>query len=157
MATLFLKIDGIPGESLHDKHKAEIEIDSFSWGASHESSAGSGTGSSAGRCHFQSLHLTAKMDKAYPELMALVCSGDHKPTALLTGIKMGKTVQEYLKIELKEVFCTSASVGGSDGQQVVVNYSFDANKVKWQYAPQKADGSLDSYVTKTWDLKSNKE
>jgi type VI secretion system secreted protein Hcp len=100
----------------------------------------------------------AKMDKAYPELMWLVCSGDHKPTATLSAIKMGKTAQDYLKIELKEVFCTAANVSGSDGgSQVTVSYAFDANKIKWQYAPQKADGSLDPFVTKTWDLKMNKE
>ncbi len=29
----FLKIDGIDGESQDDKHKNEIDLDSWSWGA----------------------------------------------------------------------------------------------------------------------------
>ena len=28
----FLKLDGIDGESMDDKHKNEIDIESFSWG-----------------------------------------------------------------------------------------------------------------------------
>jgi hypothetical protein len=51
-----------------------------------------------------------------------VCNGDHKPTGKLYGRKMGKTPLEYLKIEMEEVFCTSADVSGSQ-IQVMVNYS----------------------------------
>ena len=29
----FLKIDGIPGESADGKHKEEIDLESWSWGA----------------------------------------------------------------------------------------------------------------------------
>ncbi len=37
MATDFLlMIDGIKGESQQDKHKDEIEIESFSWGATQQ-------------------------------------------------------------------------------------------------------------------------
>ena len=32
----FLKIDGIQGESRDDRHKDEIDIESFSWGETRE-------------------------------------------------------------------------------------------------------------------------
>ena len=40
----FLKIDGIEGESSDDKHKGEIEVESFSWGATQAGSPGPGGG-----------------------------------------------------------------------------------------------------------------
>ncbi|EBP7237437.1 TPA: type VI secretion system tube protein Hcp, partial [Salmonella enterica subsp. enterica serovar Muenchen] len=44
---IFLKIDGIDGESMDDKHKNEIEVLSWRWNIHQESTmhAGSGLGS----------------------------------------------------------------------------------------------------------------
>ena len=44
-ADMFLKIDGVEGESLDDKHKNEVELLSFSFGATQPGSAGHGGGS----------------------------------------------------------------------------------------------------------------
>jgi len=157
MASLFLKIDDINGECQDEKYKNWIELDSFHWGATHPSSAGAGSGSSAGRVSIHPVTAIAKLDKAYPDLMQLVCNGDHKPKGKLYGRKMGKTAVEYLKIEMEEVFCTAADVSGTHDSQVMVTYSFDSNKIKWIYTPQKNDGSADGPVTQGWDLKQNKK
>ena len=70
IADVFLKIsDGIDGESLDDKHKNEIEIDSFSWGVTQSGTAGrTGTGQGAGKASFQDIHFTAKVNKSSPTL-----------------------------------------------------------------------------------------
>ena len=41
-ADYFLKIDGIEGESKADKHKDEIDLQSFSWGATQSGSFAAG-------------------------------------------------------------------------------------------------------------------
>lgn len=46
---MFLKIDGIEGESLDDRHKGEIQISAYSLAAANAGSAGSSSGSSLGR------------------------------------------------------------------------------------------------------------
>jgi type VI secretion system secreted protein Hcp len=47
----FLKIDGIEGESLDEKHKGEIDVLSWSWGESQEGpTTGGGGGPAACRC-----------------------------------------------------------------------------------------------------------
>ena len=46
-ADYFLKIDGIKGESLDDKHKDEIDVLSFSWGVSQSGSMAFGGGIAA--------------------------------------------------------------------------------------------------------------
>jgi len=48
-ADMFLKIDGIEGESTDSKHKNEIELQSFSWGATQPGSAGHGGGAGVGK------------------------------------------------------------------------------------------------------------
>ena len=47
-----LKLEGIKGESLDAKHKDEIEIESFSWGATQPGTFASG-GGGAGKVSFQ--------------------------------------------------------------------------------------------------------
>jgi type VI secretion system secreted protein Hcp len=48
-ADMFLKIDGIEGESPDDKHKNEIQLLSFSWGATQPGSAAHGGGGGVGK------------------------------------------------------------------------------------------------------------
>ena len=43
----FLKVDGIQGESKADKHKDEIDIESFSWGATQSGTFAVGGGGGA--------------------------------------------------------------------------------------------------------------
>ena len=72
IADYFLKnLDGIDGESTDDKHKNEIEVDSFSWGVTQSGTAGrTGTGRGAGKASIQDLHFTSKVNKASPKLDA---------------------------------------------------------------------------------------
>ena len=46
-ADMFLKLEGIPGESLDSKHSGEIEILSYSWGASQMGTFAGGGGGGA--------------------------------------------------------------------------------------------------------------
>src|ERR1700722_2677078 len=54
----FLTLDGIKGESADDKHKGEIDIMSFSWGATNTGTHASGGGGGAGKVNFQDIHIT---------------------------------------------------------------------------------------------------
>ena len=64
----FLKIDGVDGESTDDKHKGEIEVESFSWGETQSGTAGHGGGGGAGKVQPQDFHFVKKLDKASPVL-----------------------------------------------------------------------------------------
>ena len=57
-----LELDGIKGESLDEKHKDKIEIDSFSWGVSNDGNMGRGGGGGTGKANFQDLHFTRTGD-----------------------------------------------------------------------------------------------
>jgi type VI secretion system secreted protein Hcp len=157
----FLKIGSGPdvkGESTDSKHKGEIEISSFSFGASNPATIGSGTtGSGAGKVSVSTFNVTKKTDKASPVLFQACCEGDHYSTATVTLRKAGKNQQEYLIYDFTEVYVDSVQwsgkSGGDDTPHEDVSFSFATVHVK--YAPQKPDGTLDSPVEGGWDVTKN--
>ena len=73
---IFAKIGDIKGESPDDKHKDEIEVLSFSWGATNPVMASS-SGSAAGKVTFKDLSIVHSIDKASPLLMRACATGVH--------------------------------------------------------------------------------
>jgi type VI secretion system secreted protein Hcp len=109
----FLKIEGIDGESTDRVHTNEIDIESFSWGASNPTTAGTGAGGGQGKVSVQDFHFTMASSKASPNLMLACCTGQHFQTATLTCRKAGGANQvEFLKIKLTDVLVSSFQTGG---------------------------------------------
>lgn len=152
----FLKIDGIPGESTDKAHKAEIDLQSWTWGESNAGKHDSGGGGGAGKVAMQDFHFTMKVNKASPKLFLACASGQHIKDAVLTCRKAGKDQQEYLKIKFSELLISSFQTGGSTHDEVPVEQiSFNFAKIEHSYAPQKPDGKLDSPVVHNWSVKTN--
>ena len=157
-ADYFLKIDGIEGESQDSKHKGEIEIQSFSFGATQTGSFAAGGGGGAGKVSMQDFHFTVPHNKASPKLMLACASGQHIKKAVLTVRKAGKEQQEYLKYTFSDVLVSSFQSGGGGGNVMPVDQiSLNFAKIEHEYKEQKADGTLAGSVKAGWDLKQNKE
>lgn len=154
----FLKLEGVQGESQDHKHQGEIEIESFSWGETQTGTHGYGGGGGAGKVSMQDFHFVKKVDKSSPKLILMCASGEHIKQAVLTCRKAGKEQQEFLKITFSDLLVSSFQTSGSGGadilpmDQISLNYS----KIKYEYAAQKPDGSLDGYVPAWWSVKENK-
>jgi type VI secretion system secreted protein Hcp len=158
-ADIFLKLDGIEGESKDSKHPNEIQLQSFSWGASNPHSAAQGTGQGVGKVSVQDLHFTKYIDKASPKLFKHCAMGEHINKGTLVARKAGKDQQEYLKVSLDEVFVTSYQLGdsnGTDGQLPMEQISLSFTKVEVDYKPQQKDGTLGGSVKAHWDVKASK-
>jgi type VI secretion system secreted protein Hcp len=151
----FLKIDGIEGESTDDKHKGQIDVLSFSWGASNAGSTGAGGGGGAGKVQFQDIHFTTTMNKASPKLMLACATGEHIKEVVLTGQLSGKRGQQFLEIKLTDVLVTSYQSGGSSGEVPTDSFSLNFSKIEFKYQPLNKDGSLGTAVTGGWDIKEN--
>lgn len=152
----FLKIAGIDGESTDDKHKGEIDIDSFAWGETQSGTGGRGGGGGAGKVSMQDIHFTAKVSKASNKLLLACASGEHLKEATLTVRKAGKEQQEYYKIKFTDCLVSSYQVGSGGGVVPTDQFSLNFAKGEWEYKAQKADGSLDAPVKVGWDLAANK-
>jgi type VI secretion system secreted protein Hcp len=161
MATVdyFLKIDGVDGESTDDKHKGEIELESFSFGATNNASFSSGGGGGAGKVAMQDFHFVKKIDKSSPKLFVACATGEHLKTVTLTCRKAGKDQQEFLKIVLTDSMVTGYQDGGSAGADIVPvdQISLAFSKIELKYKEQKPDGSLGGEIVGGWDVKANKK
>lgn len=155
---MFLKIDGIKGESKDDKYKDTIDILSFSWGAQQQASMSAGGGGGTGKASVNELSVTHMLDKASPNLLSYLMSGKHIKEAMLVVRKAGEKPLDYFKITMKDVVIASVQHGGSnggDGLTEIVNLAFAEFKVEYQ--PQGKDGKADGgSITAGWDIKANK-
>ncbi|HEX8984504.1 MAG TPA: type VI secretion system tube protein Hcp [Bryobacteraceae bacterium] len=151
----FLKIDGIQGESNDSKHKNEIEIESFSWGANQSGTASHGGGMGGGRVQMQDFHFVMNINKASPKLMLSCANGEHIKSAILTCRKAGKEQQEYLKVTFTDLLVSSYQTGGSGSSGVVPldQISLNFTKVEIEYKEQKPDGTLGGTIKAFYDMK----
>lgn len=155
---MFMKIDGANGESKDANHKDWTDIQSFSWGATQPGAITSGGGGGIGKANFNDLHVVARIDKASPAVMKHCANGKHLSKIELSLCKAGGSQIEYSKITLDDVLVTSVQIAADDKSEVVlVNYAFQAAKVKQQYWEQTESGGKGAESLVAWDIKQNKE
>jgi type VI secretion system secreted protein Hcp len=154
---LFLKLDGIKGESTDVKHKDEIDIESFSWGVSHPVVAGPGGGAGAvSKPVFPDVTFVARQSVASPALFLACAQGKHIATAVLTARRQGKVGLDYYTITFSDIVVTAFHEVGSDGaDDVSESISFTYGKIKLEYHRQNTTGALGAAVTAGWNLTTN--
>jgi type VI secretion system secreted protein Hcp len=151
----FLKLDGIDGESLDDKHKNEITVMSFSWGASQTTSVSGSGGSGAGKASLADLSIMKNYDAASAPMYKALLLGTHIKTGVLTAVKSGGDGSPFLTISLGEIFITSIQISGSS-EIPMESVSMSYNTIKTQYGQQDETGKLNTKAAITYDLKANK-
>jgi type VI secretion system secreted protein Hcp len=114
--SMFLKLDGVQGESADHKHKGDIQLSSFSFGASNAASQAHGSGAGAGKTSFSSFTITKTLDKSTPLLLKAAVTGEHfKKADVFFARKAGGGQQDFLKIELTDVLVSSYKTNGGGG------------------------------------------
>lgn len=157
---IFLRLDGITGESQKQGAVGWIELFSFSNGASNPSSVAFGTGSGAGKVDISSLSLQKQLDSSSPMLFMNCCAGTHIATGNMyvreaTG---SDTTQIYYQYDLTEVFIDSISWGGAaGGGKPSESISVSAKSIYINYWPQKSDGTLDAVIPAGWNVSTNQK
>jgi type VI secretion system secreted protein Hcp len=160
---IYLKIDGIDGESTDDKHRGWIEVFSFSWGLSQTGEAAHGTGGGAGKVSFSDLNVVKKLDSTSPRLMLACASGKHFPAAQLVitsdsrkaaalSLKLGAVAG----LKMNDVLVTSFQNGGSSGEVPTESLSLNFSTV--DFATVSVDpetGQTNGPSEVLWDLRTN--
>ena len=154
---MFLKLDGIKGESKDHKHKDEIHIESFSWGMSQTGAHGAGGGGGAGKVSVHDISITKFVDKASPALMLHCCSGKHIPNGLVTVRKAGDKPLEYLKVKLEDILISGVQHAGHGSDLLTENVTLNFAKFHVEYQEQKPDGSGSPGGEMGWDVKANQK
>lgn len=154
----FLQLEGVKGESQDAGHKGEIDLLSFSIGASNPvGNSGSG-GMGAGKVSISSLNLMKKMDIASPGLFSACCSGKHFTKGKVTLRKAGGgKALEYLVYTFEKVFVENVQWSGSSGGDDVPmeSLSLAFGKIEIMYTGQDATGGPAKPVGAMWNLETN--
>jgi type VI secretion system secreted protein Hcp len=151
----FLKLDGIQGESVDTHFKNEIQILSWSWGASQVSSVAGTGGSGAGKADLSDFSIMTNFDKATPKFFKSICEGKHIKTGTMSAVKSGANGKPYLKVDFKELFVSSLQISASS-EIPTISVSFSYNEIKIDYSQQNEMGNLTSTGAVTYNLKENK-
>jgi type VI secretion system secreted protein Hcp len=149
---MFLKIEGVDGESLDADHKGWCDVLSYENAMSRE--AGFGIPGDAPSRHMD-FAVTKELDRATPILAQLCSEGAPLSSATLeiTAPSVSAGNVAYMKYELTDVVVTSVSTSGAAGgdvpqETVTLNYG----KVRWTYYRRDATGGLVETVQRDWDV-----
>ena len=158
-STLFLKIDGIKGESTDSNHKDEFELLSFSHGVSQPAQAAASTagGATTGRCNHTDMSVTKMLDVGSPVLNQNCCTGKHINQITLTVRRAdGDKSIPYMVYKLTDVVVSSVSIGGGADSVPVETVTFNYAKIEWEYTKQtRAGGGAGGKTNGKWDLAKN--
>ncbi|HEX9278619.1 MAG TPA: type VI secretion system tube protein Hcp [Casimicrobiaceae bacterium] len=170
---IFLKLDGIDGESTVKGHEKEIDV--LSYEQSLDSSvihSGDGGGSHAGRSKFAGVRLRKNVDAAsIPVLLA--CATGHNISEARFTFRRGAGRFEFYKVTLEQVLVTHVAQRAGTGVQYPLSFdalnagssndgfidevTLDFSRIRWEYRVQRPDGAIGTTMTGGWDVAANKK
>jgi type VI secretion system secreted protein Hcp len=103
-ADIFLKLDGVGGESTDDKHKGEIDLEAVAYGVRR-----------SGKRHLATIRVDKVTDSSSPKLLSASTTGHHFKSATITfrlsGADAGSAFETY---KLSDVVVSSFTQGGAN-------------------------------------------
>lgn len=161
---IYLKIDGIKGDSTSEHGKGMTELLSFSHGISMPLTHGHASGTSVkhGRVDMHDLTITKYLDPISPTLNLKCAGGEnikHAEIFLWGAEKSDGEPHNYYTIKIEDVIITSVSIGGGGGGLPMETVTFHFNTIHWTHQEQKHDapGGGAGKVASGWDLQLNKK
>ncbi|KMZ12652.1 putative protein ImpD [Candidatus Burkholderia humilis] len=155
---MYMKVDGVSGESRDVNHKGWTDIESYTWGAKQPGSMATDGGGEIGKVSFDDLLVETYVDKATPALLKYCANGKHLAQVELSICKAGGTQVEYKRITLSDVLVVAVQQGATRGSEAVkISYRFQVAKVKQQYWEQTDQGGKGSESVLGWHVKENNE
>jgi type VI secretion system secreted protein Hcp len=149
---MFLKMQGVTGESKDAKLTMSMEISGYSWNAWNDGNFHTATGGGKGRVMVGDLKIHKLVDAATPNLAIFCVTGKHVTSAELTVRRAGGTsAAKHVHIKLEDCLVSSYALsGGGDGQteRFVLNFA----KIKMEIFKQSKDGAEQSAGIMTYDV-----
>lgn len=155
---VFLKIDGIEGESNDTYHKGQIDLTSWSWGMSQSSTT---AGGGAGKVSVKDFSFTKYVDKSSPALFLKCATAQPIPTLTFQFTRPEAPGQNYYEVTLHDVLVTSIrsdrpqpTAGTTNGGLPTETVSLNFTKITMEYRPllDATTGTLGETVSATADV-----
>lgn len=154
-AALFIKFDGIDGESTERDHRHWNDIDSVQWGVTMARTVGHG---GAGKPVFSDLNWMQVLDKSVPKLFDKLTDGKVIRTATVDfTTRLGEDMEStYFQMIFTGVLITSLDVSGTSESRANLSGSFFYDKIKMIYTEYGPDGRKLGQTEAEYDLGSAK-
>lgn len=133
----YLLIDGINGESQNPNMPKNIELDSYSFGASNPADVG-GKGLAAGKVSLSDFSFSCALDSSSWQIVQAMYKGTHIASAVFTGMKSGGggSTYKYITITMTNCFITSHSTGGGSQGVPSQSVSIAYEQIEYEYFTQ---------------------
>ena len=151
----YLMIKGIKGESQAADMTDNIELESWSWGASNPAALG-GKGLAAGKPSLSDFTCSFALEAGSPAMVKDLVTGAHIDSATFTGRKTGGDGKpyKYLIVIMTSCFITGFNTGGGSSGVPPASLSIAYEKIDYQYFVQDTkSGAVSLAGRSTYDIK----
>lgn len=161
---VFLRLDGVQGESTDARHKGEIDILSYTQALTGPfAHSATGTGAAAGKTICGPVTLKKFVDVSSPDLLLFVANGRHIPKAVITFRRPGGATQsEYYTVTLEDVVVTEIEQSESKidasspaAARAMEKVSLMGRRLRFEYVQQMPDGRRGAMPKAGWDCVQN--
>jgi type VI secretion system secreted protein Hcp len=156
MASIFMKVPKIDGESKEKNHEKWIELQSCSW--SHARTIAAGVKSSQrsrGETFFNDIMVTNMMHKGSMKVQQNAATGTVMDPVEIhfcrTGADPKQGLETYLTIKLSDCMITAYSTGISGEEVPYENLSLNFTKVEMEYKEADSKGELKTASSFTYN------
>jgi type VI secretion system secreted protein Hcp len=157
LQAMFVKLDGINGESKDSKHSDWIDVLAWGFGIDQASSSAFGAGVTTGKANVSTLWIDHYADKATATLWQKALEGKSIGKGTLECCRISGDMGTYLKVELENVIIANVTVmGASNSPRTIERIQMSFTKIKAESKAQDEKGSLVAGGNMTWDVKQNK-
>ncbi|MCC5810924.1 MAG: type VI secretion system tube protein Hcp [Ectothiorhodospiraceae bacterium] len=158
--SIFMKYDGITGESSDSNHGGWMDIQSLQWGVQRRITSNSSTQNDreSSNAEIGDLQIVRTMDSATPSLFVESCCGKGKDVVIhLTKTGSGSGTDVYMEYTLKNALITNYTVNANaqSNERPTENLTISFIDIEVKYTPYKDDGSADASIAVGYDTATN--
>jgi type VI secretion system secreted protein Hcp len=167
---IFLKLNGIDGESTTKGHEKEIEVVSYDQSIDSTIPSGGGAGGGAGKATFSGVRFSKLLDSASMPIALACASGLHIAHARFA---FRRAPSDFYVVTLEDVIVTHAGqcattdtqsplafetlAKSSTGAALLEEVTLNFGKIRWEYRPIGPKGTGLPPITGGWDVKANRK
>lgn len=159
MADMFIRFDGVDGESQQEGFKNWIELSSFTMSSAAAGSTAVGGGSGVGKVSIHGVSFSTVAGKHTPAISMKYFAGKHFPKVEVVFVKLtgneGGAAEKYYHLTMEHVYVTSKSDGKSEGSLGSEQMSLTAETYEQEYWAQDEKGKLTSVGKTKYNEKTN--
>jgi len=170
---IFLKLDGIDGESTTKGHEKEIDVVSYDQSIEATVYRDGGGGGGAGKSTFSGVRFRKLLDTASIPIALACASGLHIASARFAFRRAGSAPINFSVVTLEDVVVTHAGQCASTGTQSPLKFetlakspadaalleevTLQFSKIRWEYRRMGPKGTALPPITGGWDVNANRK